>query len=115
MKLFNLKQINEDVDYILATNELGSMEFIDDLLASGNTNPKKIMSAFKTSVIVFFFYIKLANEDEDYELSAKILRVIEFERMNTYNQLLSKAVPEDGLDEYLDAVVNEIKTTILNK
>lgn len=115
-KYFNLKAVEEDIDYLLSVNELGNMDFIDDLMSiSGNTTPKQIMSAFKTSIIVYFFYIKLANEEENYELSSKILRVVEFERMGCFNQLVNAKVPDDGLDEYLDVVVDEIKQTILDK
>ncbi len=115
-KYFNLNILESDIDYIISVNEL-NLEFIDDLLSTsgGTTTIKQIMSAFKTNVILYFFYIKLADKEEKYELSHKLMRVIEFERMSCYNQLINKKAIEEGLDAYLDSIVDEIKYLILNK
>lgn len=115
MTHFNLKEIELDVDYILSISELGANEMFDDMVSTMNEgiSSESIINVFKNSVAIWFFYIKLANKEENYELSSKILKVIQTEKDDAIVQLRKNGYNLKGLNKYLDEIITETKNLML--
>jgi len=116
MKYFSLKEIEEDVNYILAMNEMGQNEAIEHLMELRNVNSNTVVGVFKNSIILWAFYIKLADQKEQYELSAKILRVVDAEKEECMDRLLQNndTLDEEGLEYYLDSIIAEVMNFVLS-
>lgn len=110
---FNLKDIEDNVDYLLSMNELGNHDVINDLLKLSNRNSDNIIQSLKGSLILWYFYIKIANEVENYELSGKITHLIEIEKQDCLVALVELGMKSGGLKEYVDDIGFEIKDLML--
>lgn len=110
---FNLKEIEDNVDYLISINELGNHDVINDLLKLSDRNCDNIVESLKGSLILWWFYIRMANSEENYELSGKILRLIEIEKEDCVVALVGLGMKQGGLMEFINDINAEIKDLML--
>ena len=115
MSAFNLKNIENEIDYLISINELGKQDWLDDIFSMSSRSANQVIDVFKKSIIVWVFYLKLSNEQESYELSAKIMKIIEIEKQDAIDEITFSGNADEYLEDYLDAIIKETIKTTLNK
>jgi hypothetical protein len=110
-KHFNMQDIEEELDYYLALNNDGN-ELINDLFNLIDKNAEQILRLFKNTIIIWATYKKISNEEENYELSAKIMKLIEIERNNTFDSLIQINFPKKNILKYLNSIIEEIEDIV---
>lgn len=113
MKFFNTQEIEENVDYLLSVSELGN-DWATGLVNAGTKSFSQIIDGFKETLIIWYFYTKISNQEENYELSDKIRRVIELEKLDAIEQLLLKGGDERIIENFVNEIDIEIRNLMLN-
>ena len=113
-ELLSQKELEEVLDSILLINEEpDDLDWIQSLLIE-DMNKEEIFLQFIRTVLTWFVYISIYSRKENYELCAKILKVIHIEAEEVLKIVTMKWGEDESHKEYIDEILESYRKQLNN-